>query len=132
VDQQRIGAAKIIFTDAEGEELNVVRGGIRYLERHRPHLVIEAAPPLFRAKGQSIEDLYATLRRLGYEVFGVARFGLARVRDPRRTPDRQNWVCVPSERQTEVRRVRRAILRCGLLPLVFNLNPLRRHRSATT
>jgi FkbM family methyltransferase len=122
---QRIGAAKLIVTDMEGEEYNFLCGAADYIKKYRPYLLMEAAPPLLKFKGQSIQQQYAALFDLGYEVFGITRFGLDHVSDPSLIPDRQNWVCLPREQQSLTEKVRRMILQCGLAPLFVNLNPLR-------
>ena len=122
---EKIGPAKLIVTDIEGEEYNFLLGAMDYIQQYRPYLLMEATPPLLKLKGQSIQHQYAVLLGLGYTVFGITRFGLARVADSSLTPDRQNWVCFPRELEFLADKVQKTIWRCGLAPLVLNLNPLR-------
>ncbi|HZI86612.1 MAG TPA: FkbM family methyltransferase, partial [Pyrinomonadaceae bacterium] len=123
--EKRIGPARLIVTDLEGEEVNFLHGARQYIGEHRPYLLMEAAPPLLKLRGQSIDGFYAFLFGLHYEVFGLTRFGLAWIGDPQNIPDRQNWFCVPREHNGIEDKVRRILLRCGLAPLVLNLNPLK-------
>jgi FkbM family methyltransferase len=122
---EKIGLAKLIVTDIEGEEYNFLCGATDYIKKYRPYLLIEAAAPLLTFKGQSIQQQYAALFGLGYEVFGITRIGLDRVADLSLIPDRQNWVCLPREQQFLADKIRKTILQCGFAPLFFNLNPLR-------
>jgi FkbM family methyltransferase len=131
--KEQLGAARIIFTDIEGEEVNFLRGARSYIEKHRPYLVTEASQHLLKLRGQIIEEQYSTLVELGYGIFAITRYGLLKVRDPRNPPDKrggltdrrgQNWLAVPSERTNAVEKVRRTILTCGLTPFVLHLNPL--------
>jgi FkbM family methyltransferase len=128
---EEIGFAKLIVTDIEGEEYNFLVGARDYLKRYRPFLLMEAAPPLLRFKGQSIRDQYETLLRFDYEVFAITRLGLELVRDASLTPDRQNWVCFPREQRFLADKVRKTLWQCGLAPFVWNLNPLRCPRKGT-
>jgi FkbM family methyltransferase len=120
----KVGPAKLIVTDMEGEECNFLRGAANYVSKYRPYLIMEAAPPLLAFKGQAIQQQYELLAELGYEVFRIGRLRLDRVAKPSSVPDRQNWVCLPQERGFLANNVRKTLLRCGCVPLVFRLNPL--------
>jgi FkbM family methyltransferase len=122
---ENLGLAKLIVTDTEGEEYNFLCGATDYIKKYRPYLLMEAAPPLLKFKGQSIQQQYAALFALGYEVFGITRIGLDRVADLSLMPDQQNWVCLPREQQCLSDKIRKTILQCSFAPLFLNLNPLR-------
>ncbi len=122
---EKIGIAKLIVTDMEGEEYNFLCGATDYIRKYRPYLLVEAAAPLLKFKGQSVQQQYAALVALGYKVFGITRIGLHRIADLTLIPDRQNWVCLPHEKQFLAKKVRKIIWQSGLSPLFWNLNPLR-------
>src|SRR5687767_4555753 len=46
--EKRIGPARLIVTDLEGEEVNFLHGARQYIGEHRPYLLMEAAPPLLK------------------------------------------------------------------------------------
>ncbi len=125
----QIGPAQIIFMDAEGEELNILRGGDRYLRAFRPHLVLEASPRLLQRAGCELSDLHRTLDDLEYAVYEITRFGLKPVEPAGQSKWRKttrNWLCLGKDRSALAGRIRRNILRSALLPCLPGLNPLAR------
>src|SRR5579872_6576850 len=123
-----IGTARMIFIDTEGAETAVIEGAGEYITRHQPAIVLEASPQLLVRAGSSLEELHVLLKSLAYETFVISRFGLA---VPRKleTAHSANWLCLPAGRQMSVRRIRRFLGACGLLPCVSGLNPLSNSRN---
>ena len=122
---EEIGPAMAIFCDAEGAETMILRGGRRYLSRYQPIVVLEASPKHLARAGSSLTELQGTLESMGYQAFAVRRFGLQRVTDLMQ-PSTSNWFCVHESASRLVARSSASIARCGLLPCVRGLNPLRR------
>jgi FkbM family methyltransferase len=61
----------VIKADVEGAEADLLRGGMGTLRRHRPALILEAAPTVALAYGSSIEELASVLQTAGYRCFGI-------------------------------------------------------------
>ena len=72
-------APDAIKIDTEGYELEVLRGGARYLAEHHPILFMEVHPSWLQRLGQSLDELVAQLRDLGYLIHDVDG---RRMRDP--------------------------------------------------
>lgn len=64
-------APDAIKIDTEGYELEVLRGGARYLAERHPILFIEVHPPWLERLGQSLDDFVGQLRQLGYRIHDV-------------------------------------------------------------
>ncbi|MGQ0645301.1 MAG: FkbM family methyltransferase [Elusimicrobiota bacterium] len=58
----------LIKMDVEGAELNVFRGALRTLRRHRPVIVLSVHPSRLQAMGQQVEDLERLLGDLDYTM----------------------------------------------------------------
>jgi FkbM family methyltransferase len=115
---------RLITMDAEGSELNILRGARRCLQRDRPVLIIEACAPHLRRYGGTLSDLQEELERQRYRALQIAKLGL-------RAPDlalgdSTNWLALPVERADEAVQISRRVLACGTLPCVRGLNPLTR------
>jgi FkbM family methyltransferase len=119
------GPARIIFMDVEGEEVNILRGGVNYLSAFRPHLVLEAAPKLLRRAGYELHDLRKILEDLGYVVYEITRFGL-KPADPGEQRSTRNWLCLGKDQNALVNKARQSILRAAWMPCLPGLNPLAR------
>ncbi len=64
-EQGRIDLIKI---DVEGSELEVLRGGRRILERHRPIVYFEFLPCFAEPKGIRVETFEEWFKPLGYSL----------------------------------------------------------------
>lgn len=120
---ERLGAAQLIFIDAEGAEVGILRGGAEYIRAHEPGLVVEVAPTHLRRAGTSVEELHETLNELGYESFMFRSLGFELVD----APDSSlpcDWLCLPGSRVDAVHTVTRLLRRCALTPCIPGLNPL--------
>lgn len=60
-----------IKIDTEGYELEVLRGGRKYLSERRPVLFMEVHPSWLERLGQSLEQLVGMLKELGYLIHDV-------------------------------------------------------------
>ena len=125
--EREIGKSKLIFIDAEGEEFNILFGAINYLNRYRPHVVLEASPKHLERAGSSFEDLYNLLKKLNYNIYEITRYGL-QVVEPENIFNRRqgkNWLCLSSNSKQLVDSVRKNILRSAISPFILGLNPLK-------
>lgn len=120
---EQVGSASLIFMDTEGEEVNILQGAIRYIETHKPHLVLEASPELLHRAGYSLKDLYQILRDFDYCIYKITRLGLRDVQAEQEYKS-TNWLCLSRDQQELVNVVRKCILHCAFLPCVPGLNPL--------
>ena len=57
----------MIKIDVEGAEILMLRGAKQVLARHRPLLFLSVHPSHLEAMGQSVRELEALLREIGYE-----------------------------------------------------------------
>ncbi|MGH8596558.1 MAG: FkbM family methyltransferase [Gammaproteobacteria bacterium] len=122
-----IGRVQLIFMDVEGEEVNVLQGGINFLREFMPPLVLEASPKLLRRAGSELGELYRMLTMLDYTVYEIARFGLKPAKPAGQTRA-CNWLCLGKEQNAMAGRIGRNILRAGLLPCLPGLNPIAGNR----
>jgi FkbM family methyltransferase len=114
---------RMLFIDAEGAELGILRGGGRLLSRDTPHLVLEASERHLSRAGTSIAALRDDLTARGYDVHRISRWGLQPA-GAQRTAG--NWLCVHRSRRNAAGAARRSLLRAGVSPCVRGLNPLTR------
>ena len=71
----------VMKIDAEGAELDILKGGRDYFTRHRPRIFMEVHPTYLQRRNQSVAELVALLSEYGYTLYhsdGVP------VRDPAR------------------------------------------------
>lgn len=112
----------LIVIDAEGYEVEIIRGAENILVRHAPSLIVEAAPKHLHRAGTSLGNLHSSLLDHGYRAFSIGRLGLRLVDLGDDTAG--NWIALPAPRSNHAQRVSRALKRCGLLPCVPVVNPL--------
>jgi len=124
---ERIGAAEMIFIDAEGAEVMILRGAKIYINEYRPAIVLEASPKLLKRAGSDLNDLCSLLQAYGYSGFRVSRLGLAKI-DLAKASSASNWFWVHSSNLDAARVVQRSIRICGLMPCIPGLNPISRKR----
>ena len=69
IDEHLGPAARVscLKVDVEGGELDVVRGGLRVIERDRPAIALDVHPRTIPRGAASIEELVALLVDLGYD-----------------------------------------------------------------
>jgi len=121
---ERLGAAQLVFIDAEGAEVGIVRGGADYIRAHEPGLVVEVAPDHLTRAGTSVEELHETLSELGYETFAFRTLGFELLDAPDSSIAPCDWLCLPRSRVQAVRSVARLLRRCALTPCIPRVNPL--------
>jgi FkbM family methyltransferase len=124
--EDQLGETRLLFVDAEGSEVGVLRGAKAFLSRHKPVIFIEANPSALGELGFTAADLRDELDGHGYKIAKVERMRLTPVTE---TEFRgyQNWVCVQdAEQLAELERFLRA---CAVIPNIPLLHPLRRART---
>lgn len=121
---ERLGAASLLTIDAEGFEVQILRGARSYVAAHAPHLVVEANPSHLARAGDDLRTLRAELVGLGYWVYRLGRYGLTKVEEPVGDQLGSNWFCAHVSKLEAVRRIRVKLLLCGLMPCLPRLNPL--------
>lgn len=60
-----------IKLDVDGNEINVLKGGIKTLERYRPIILMELAPYVFDEEKQSFEELCSLIKAIRYRFFNL-------------------------------------------------------------
>ena len=64
---------------------------------YHPVIIIEVLEQLLRASGATPEDVARHIRRLGYDLFEIGRFGIRTIgSDIGDIPRASDWVAVPS------------------------------------
>jgi FkbM family methyltransferase len=122
---EQIGVAKIVFIDTEGSEVMILRGAKDYINRYRPALVLEASPELLKRAGYDSKMLYFELETMHYAVYRVSALSVKKILPGQQLSSRKdNWLCLPVERETAVFSVRRYLRLCGFLPCFSGMNPL--------
>ncbi len=119
----QVASARLIVMDTEGEEVNVLQGAARYIDTHKPHLVLEACPESLHRAGYSLNDLYQILKDFGYCIYKITRLGLG-VIQLEQEYESTNWLCLNREQKKLVNMVRKCISRCAFLPCLPGVNPL--------
>lgn len=119
-----VRGVRLLVADAEGAEIPILRGGQEVLRAEQPALVIEASQPHQHRAGFGLEQLYEELTRLDYQPFVVAGLTVQAITDPSVAPSHSNWLCLPHDKLHLIRRVRRYLRRCALMPCMLALNPL--------
>ncbi len=119
----QVARAALVCIDAEGAEVDILRGAGAYLRAHRPAVVLEASPKLLTRAGASLGELGEVMTSYGYTTFRIGRWGLqpAAIEG---VCHAANWLCVPRESPEMAERASRAIRGCALLPCVLGLNPM--------
>jgi FkbM family methyltransferase len=117
---------QLIVMDAEGHEGSILRGAETLLAAHQPVIVLEVRASLLARTGTSPQQMADQLRRLGYELFAITRFRLTPIDQQQdAVAEATDWVAIPSTRSNAVKQIERMVRRCGLMPCVRPLNPLR-------
>jgi FkbM family methyltransferase len=103
---------RLLASDAEGHEPEILRGAERRLKRDRPILVLEASEVLLRRDQRTLGDLTGILERLGYRVHRIGRWGL----EP---PDDRpaNWLALPEREAALAAVIHASIRRQALSPV---------------
>jgi FkbM family methyltransferase len=59
---------KLIKIDAEGAEMDVLKGGVRTFRQHKPVLILGLHPVFIQAKGDSLAGIWNLLQEQSYQV----------------------------------------------------------------
>jgi len=59
----------LIILDAEGFELEILRGGESLIEKNRPNIIFELNPRALKSAGHVPDDVYKFLANFGYSIF---------------------------------------------------------------
>ncbi|MCB9853111.1 MAG: FkbM family methyltransferase [Phycisphaerales bacterium] len=122
-ETRNIESIKLIVTDAEGGEPDILEGASKVLAEARPYLLMENNPDRLRDRGLTSQSLCKQVQDAGYNCHEVGRFGLT----PPNFTDLSNWVGIPNDdpkrAHDDARRLHRAIRRAGMMPLWRMINP---------
>ncbi len=69
VKEQRLTKIDLIKIDAEGSELDVLRGGMNSMLQFRPKMILALHPQLIKNNGQNAGDIYDLLGEMSYRIF---------------------------------------------------------------
>lgn len=61
-----------IKIDAEGAEVNILKGSLKTLEKWKPILQVEVHGPFLKDFGTSIEELFSMMKHIGYNIINSA------------------------------------------------------------
>ena len=123
--EDTLGRVRLLFVDAEGSEVNVLRGAESVLSGSKPDIVIEANPKSLEELGFTAAELREELVGHGYEIAKLERLRVSPV-TATEFPGYQNWVCVQDARHLE--KLERFMRVCAVAPNLPLLHPLRRAR----
>ena len=70
--EQVLRKVDVIKMDVEGAELEVIKGGLKTLERYQPTLLFELFEGALRQQGTSAEAVLAQLAELGYSFYAFS------------------------------------------------------------
>lgn len=65
-------ATIVIKIDVEGFEFNVLKGGKKFIEKHKPVIVIEMVKEHFEKYQVSIRDMMALIHNMNYNIYGLS------------------------------------------------------------
>lgn len=119
----KIGQAKLIAIDIEGEEINFLEGAKQYLREYKPYLIIEASPKHLKRSGASLKHLYDNLISNGYNIYQINRFGLSDINNLF-TNNAKNWFCIINGNEEIINKINQTILYCTIFPSILGFNPL--------
>lgn len=68
VEEMKIDKTGFLKIDAEGAELDVMKGAIKTLQQHRPACILSIHPNPILAKGDKLEDIYDLIQQLNYSI----------------------------------------------------------------
>lgn len=125
--QESFDRVTLVFMDAEGAEMSILKGGEQFYKKFQPITVVEAGARQLSYVGLELSDLYKQIIALDYLPFAITRLGLQLV-DSKHFPSKtQDWLCVPVYKvNIVVPSVIRYLRLCGLLPCIPHVNPLSR------
>lgn len=119
-----ISKPRIIYIDVEGEELLVLHGGKKFIQKYHPILVLEASAKLIRRAGFTLNDLKSQIENLDYVPYKITRLGLRQIEESDLSLH-SDWICIPkTEDELLVKKISRFIKKCALLPCIPGLNPI--------
>ena len=79
---EQLCPAKMIYIDTEGQEIRILQGARKYIEKFKPYIVLEASSKLLSHTGFRLQDLYEEIKSLHYEVFNISRFSIKKLLKP--------------------------------------------------
>ena len=118
---------ELVFMDAEGSELDIIRGGKKFIEQNRPVIILESSPKLLSRFGHSVNDLIIEINQYGYNLFRMGFLSL-RILKNKNIHNKQNLICIPLEKNSLVSKINTKLATVGLLPMISWVNPLKNLR----
>lgn len=98
IQELALGRVDLIKMDVEGAEFEVIKGGLKTLERYKPTLLIELFEDALSKQGSSAEAVLSQLTQLGYSMYAFSE--LTGLPEPLKNlePSSQNIIAVHSSR----------------------------------
>ena len=122
--QEEVGSCRLLAIDAEGEDMNILRGATGFIQRFQPIILLEASPQLLQRAKSGLTDLHSEVSHHGYHAYRVSRLGLSQ-RGLTQHQTASNWVCIPaSAAHRTASAISRQVRNCGLRPCLAGINPL--------
>ncbi len=69
VYESKLEKVDFMKIDAEGVELDVIRGATATIKKFRPKIILALHPPLIKNNVQTLEEIYDTLIQLNYDIY---------------------------------------------------------------
>jgi len=122
--QNEILNVNLICMDAEGSEVDILKGGKSLLERDKPVLILEVSRKLLERYGYSNEDILSELQSLGYTFYKISRFGIKdyEIKDQKK---KANVICIHKMKNNLVKVIDRKLKISGFTPMIKGINPLK-------
>ena len=70
--KNKISKIDFIKLDVDGNELDVLKSGYKFLKRNKTPIIFEVAPYLYKEHGYTHNDLINLFRELGYNFYNIA------------------------------------------------------------
>lgn len=69
IREKELKKLDLVKIDAEGSELDVLRGAVNSIRSFRPKIILAMHPNLIKNNGQNAGDIYDLIRELNYEIY---------------------------------------------------------------
>lgn len=120
----RLPAPRLVVSDTEGAELQVLRGMQALIEEQRPVVVLENEPRLLAAQAASSSELHDFLSARGYGIHAYSGRGVRPIARDRAEQARGNWLGLPPDSSSLRAELDRSLRRAAWRPPLRGISPL--------